>query len=126
MATYCIICGNSRTGIPVHDDFVLQGMRWFKRNVTKNEKGYGLVVCKQDYDAYSKNRKRYLSRQAIYVGIGLIFFLLTIAIAFSTGKFGGMVFGVACLMGMFLISLLNYTPALKTEGQNASRKKQNQ
>lgn len=126
MPTYCIICGKSRTGLLVEEDYIINALRWFKRNVTKDEQKNKLVVCKEDYATYNKNRKRYLSRQALYLGIGVIFLLITIAISFSSGKFGGILFGLFCLLVLFLISLLNYTPALKIGDQNLSSNKHNQ
>ena len=85
--TYCIVCGKEKKGIPVQDDVVLGFIRWFKRTVTKNEKGNLLVVCKEDYLAYKAARKRYEGRQKVYLVLGVLFVLLTVAI-YPSGDHG--------------------------------------
>ena len=110
MATYCIICGNKRNGIPIRNDYVLEVMRWFKRNVTKDEKGNRLVVCKECYPKYKKNMDRFNSRQAIYMVLAGLFFIFTILTApiLQAVSLSIMVF-----IALYLLSLLNYTPGLQ-------------
>ncbi|EQD59708.1 hypothetical protein B1B_08080, partial [mine drainage metagenome] len=43
-----------KTGHRRQRDYVIGAIRWFKKNVTKNEKGHALVVCKACYPAYKK------------------------------------------------------------------------
>lgn len=106
---YCIVCGKEKKGIAVQDDLVLDFLRWFKRNVTRNEKGSGLVVCKDDYVAYKTSRKKYESRQRAYLVLGTLFVMLTIAI------YPGVATVLTSLLVLFfivLLSLLSYTPRI--------------
>lgn len=120
MPTYCIICGKQKTGIPVENDYVLDMLKWFKRNVTKNEQKNRLVVCKEDYAAYKKSRDRYIFRTALYLTIGGLFLILGLVISFSLATF---LTGAGLLIFLYLLSLLNYTPKLRLEEQNAQSKK---
>jgi len=109
MATYCIICGKQTSGIPVRNDHVLDAMRMFKRNVTKNEQGNRLVVCKADYPAYKKKRDKYTSRQALYIAVGILFMIFGLLVSISlTSVF----LSLLVIAVLYLISLINYTPAL--------------
>ena len=77
---YCIICGERRSGLPVEDDYVISAIRWFKANVTKNEKNNSLVVCRDCYSKYKRQRKRYEAqaaqlhrlRESIFMMVGLL------------------------------------------------------
>ncbi len=108
-ATYCIICGKQKQGIPIKDDRVLEAIRWFKRNVTHNEKGNRLAICRECYPEYRKRRDRYTSRQAIYVILGAIFLVLGAAIRLTAQT---VMVGILLLIALYGLSLLNYTPAL--------------
>lgn len=114
--TYCIICGKKKAGIPVEEDRVIYAIRWFKRNVTRNEQGNSLVVCKEDYATYKKNRDRFVSRRMIYVGIGVIFLVLGLLVSFSLGA---LAMGIIVIAALYLMSLLNYMPKLKYEETKA-------
>ncbi len=114
--TYCIICGKKKAGIPVEEDRVIYAIRWFKRNVTNNEQGNRLVVCKEDFAAYKKNRDRFVSRRMIYVGIGVIFLVLGLLVSFSLGT---LAMGIIVIAALYLISLLNYMPTLRYEETKA-------
>ncbi|MHB1830046.1 MAG: hypothetical protein ACYCO0_01505 [Candidatus Micrarchaeaceae archaeon] len=118
-ATYCIICGKQKHGIPIKNDRVLEAIRWFKRNVTKNEKGNNLAICRECYPEYRKRRDRYTSRQAIYVIMGVIFLILGAAIQFKAST---VMVGILLLIALYGLSLLNYTPALsiKDAGKRAT------
>ncbi len=109
MATYCIICGKQKNGIAIKDDRILDALRWFKKNVTRDEKGNKLVVCKEDYPAYRKRRDKYTSRQTLYVAIGVIFMILGLAASLSLST---LALGVLVIAVLYLLSLINYIPAL--------------
>ncbi len=110
--TYCIICGKEKDGIEIKNDRVLWTMRWIKRNIAKNEKRNRLVVCKVCYPIYKKKRDRYTSKQLLYLVVGVIFTVLGMAINLSIQTFLVCVLVVVCL---YLLSLVNYTPALSIE-----------
>jgi hypothetical protein len=105
----CIICGKEKKGIPVKSDRVLEAMRWFKRNVTRNEQHNTLVVCKEDWPAYNKARKKFTSRMALYVALGIVFVVFGNVLAFSINT---LVATLLILVFFYLLSLLSYMPAL--------------
>ncbi len=109
MAIYCIICGKQKRGLPVKNDHVLEALRLFKRNITRNEQGNKLVVCKEDYLAYKKKREKYTSRQTLYIAIGVIFMILGLLVSISLSTILLSIFVIAVL---YTLSLINYTPAL--------------
>ncbi|MDE1767989.1 MAG: hypothetical protein KGH64_01240 [Candidatus Micrarchaeota archaeon] len=120
MVKYCIMCGKQRNGLAVADDSVLEAMRWFKRNVTKNEQKNALVVCKECYQNYAKARSRYTSRRALYLIIGGAFLVMAILISFSLVA---IIAGVAVVIIMYFVSLLNYIPDLKIYADKANAEK---
>lgn len=107
----CIICGEKKSGLPVKEDFVIGAIRWFKRNVTKNEKGYRLVVCKDCYKEYHKSRAVFERRQIAYLALGVIF---TAVLFFASGlNVFTIPFGLALTLFLYLLLLAGrYTPAL--------------
>lgn len=107
--SYCVICGKEKRGIAVQDDLILDSIRWFKRNVTKNEKGNRLVVCKEDYGAYKAARKKYVGRQRIYLALGVLFVMLTILVYPSIAA---VVTSVVVFAFIVLLSLLSYMPRI--------------
>jgi cytochrome b subunit of formate dehydrogenase len=110
--TRCIICGKELNGLEVKEDYVINAMRWFKRNVTHNEKNYRLVVCKDCYVKYKKARDSYNSKTVSYLAIGVIFAALLII----TGRsLGAVVAGIVIIILMYALSLLSYMPGLKSE-----------
>jgi len=120
MPTYCIMCGKRRPGIPVESDYVIEAIRWFKRNVTKDEQKNRLVVCKNDYPKYKKNRDRYTLRRFIYLSLGAVFVVLGLLLSF---RIGTLLAGFAVLIFLYLISLMNYTPKLRIEVKTTASKK---
>ncbi|VVB77333.1 Uncharacterised protein [uncultured archaeon] len=112
--TYCIVCGNERKGIPVREDYVLGALRWFKKNVTRNEQGNALVVCKDCYGDYKKRRATYESRQKVYLVLGTLF--IVVGVASSIGSGGFSVTTVLVSLGAFallyILSLLSYMPKI--------------
>ncbi len=112
----CIVCGRERPGIPVKEDWVLNAMRWFKSNVTRNAQDNTLVVCKEDWPKYDKARRKFTTRRALYVALGVIFLIVGNIISFS---FYTIIVTLAILLFFYLLSLLSYMPALyiKQEGE---------
>ena len=117
--SYCIICGNMKNGIAVREDYVIGAIRAFKRNVTKNEQGNRLVVCRGCYPEYKKKRDRFGSRQAIYIALGVLFAVFTMVISFSVGA---LVIAVAVIAVLYLFSLFSYIPALDARMEPARAK----
>jgi len=108
----CIICGLEKDGIEVQDDYIIEAIRWFKRNVTKSEKNYRLVVCKECYPKYKKARDSYTRKQITYIAIGVIFAAVLIAV--SSGRLLSAIFyGIIIIIFMYLLAQLSYMPALK-------------
>mgnify|MGYP001626360183 FL=1 len=109
----CIICGKEKPGIEVKPDFVIESIRWIKRNITKNEKGNRLVVCRDCYPAYRKLRERFERREKIYLTLGILFALLSFLL--SSNKLYGLGIGLLVIALLYLFSLLNYMPSLNIE-----------
>lgn len=107
----CIICGQERNGLEVKEDFVINGIRMFKRYITRNEKGYRLVVCRDCYPKYKKERDRMVRRQITYVAIGIVLAALLVIVA--RGRPSSILYGVLVVLFLYLISLINYIPSLK-------------
>ncbi|QRF74330.1 hypothetical protein Micr_00866 [Candidatus Micrarchaeum sp.] len=116
--TRCIICGKELNGLEVKDDYVIKSLRWFKHNVTHNEKNYRLVVCKDCYVKYKKARDSYNSKTVSYLAIGVIFAALLIITGRSLGAVAA---GIAIIILMYALSLLSYMPGLKQQGRGASK-----
>ncbi len=120
MATYCIVCGNRRDGLPVMGDHVLDVIRWFKTNVTKNEQGNKLVVCKDCYLKYKKQRGRFETRRILYVGLGLVFAIVSLVVS---PRLGTLVAAAALIIFLYLLSLLSYMPRLDTGNKSIRSRK---
>lgn len=105
----CIICGEKKNGLEVKEDYIIQIIRWVKKNITKDEKGHRLVVCKDDFAKYKKSRDSYKRKQAIYIALGVIF---TIFLAGVSGPrvFSALLLGTGVTMFMYLLSQLSYMP----------------
>lgn len=121
MATYCIVCGKQKGGLPIEEDNVIRTIRWFKRNVTKDEQKNGLVVCRDDYEEYRKNRDRFTTRRAIYVAIGVLMLVLGLALSL---RIQTLLLGSAIIIALYMLALLNYTPKLKISDKALNQKKQ--
>ena len=119
----CIICGENKPGIRVKEDRVIGAIRWAKRNVTKNEKNNTLVVCRDCYPKYSKERSKYASRQVIYIALGMLFAIMSLLISPAILTF---LIAVVVIAFFYGLSLLNYSPALdirKKSGEEAAEAK---
>ncbi len=110
----CIVCGKPKKGIAVHEDHVIFAIRWFKTNVTKNANNNELVVCKECYPKYAKERRRYTSRLGLYIGIGIIFAILLLI---SDPSIGSFIAAIGVLIFLYALSLLSYIPRLEVEVQ---------
>ncbi len=108
----CMVCGKEKGGTDVQEDHVLAAMRWFKANVTRNAKGYRIVVCGSCMPQYRKLRAKFVRRRTLYVGLGIVF-TVTLALV-SGGRYLGIVaYGIAITAFLYALSLVSYMPALK-------------
>jgi hypothetical protein len=112
-------CGERKDGLEIQEDYVIHALRWLKRNVTKDEKGYRIVVCKDDYQKYAKARKRFEGRQKLYLALGLIF---AIAVILAGKNIIAVFYAVVVLIFIYLFSLLTYVPALSIAPVRGARK----
>ncbi|MCL5427722.1 MAG: hypothetical protein M1321_00905 [Candidatus Marsarchaeota archaeon] len=122
--SYCILCAKERDGIPVKEDNVIKAIRLIKRHVLKSEKRNRLVVCKECYADYKKYRKRYTRRQAIYVGLGIVFLIMLLAISPTwQSKLSGALIGIGMTLLLYLLSLLNHVPEIDipSDGRRSAR-----
>jgi uncharacterized membrane protein len=117
--TYCIMCGKNRRGIPVREDKVIGSIRWLKRKL-RNEKGNALVVCRDCYDKYSMQRKRFESRQFLYIAIGIVFMVLMIITSPTVLAF---IVGILIVMLLYAFAMLSYIPALDTPAGDGGKKR---
>ncbi len=108
--SYCIICGQEKDGIEIESDYVIDAIRWFKRNVTKNEQRNRIVVCKDCYPKYKTLRKRFEKREKIYIILGILFIITGTVISPRIGTF---IVTVIVAVFLYLLSLLSYIPKIK-------------
>jgi len=107
----CIICGEGKNGLEVRNDHMIEAVRWFKRNVTKSEKNYRLVVCKECFLKCRKARYSYQRKEITYTTIGAVFTALLLAVSgFSLSAFA---VGIAITVCMYLLSQLSYMPGVQ-------------
>ena len=122
MARACIICGEQKEGLRVKSDGIINSIRWIKRNITKNERGYDLVVCKGCFIKYRDAKSKYDRKRITYVGIGIVFTLLLILL--SGGRsLGALASGMVLIALMYLLSLLSYMPSLEMPKTDAGKRK---
>jgi hypothetical protein len=115
----CMICGKEKNGTEVKEDFMIKAMRWFKENVTRNAKGYRIVVCSECMPQYRKIRGKFTRRKLIYVALGIIF-TITI-VAFSGGRYpSAIAYGLGITVFLYLLSLISYVPELVEKPAKAS------
>lgn len=107
--TYCIMCGLEKDGIEIKIDNVITSIRYIKKKIFHTEKNNKLVVCKECYPNYAKSRKRFINRQRLYVGLGVLFLIFSVILAPNVGS---LLIGVIILLLLYLLSFLNYTPEL--------------
>jgi hypothetical protein len=108
----CMVCGKEKNGTDIEEDYVIKAMRWIKENITRNSKGYRIVVCNDCMPEYRKLRGKFVRRMVMYVGLGALF-TVTILIV-SGGKYIGIVaYGIGITAFLYCLSLVSYMPALK-------------
>ncbi len=120
--SFCIICGEERDGIEIKEDNVLNILRRIKRLMGKKAGENRLVVCRACYPKYRDYRKKYISRQRIYVALGVAFLIFGMLIAPSLLS---LLAGLVITAFLYGLSLLNYTPAIDAsqEGKHAASAK---
>ena len=120
MEDACIICGKRIAGLEVRDDHILSSIRWFKRNVTRNEKGFRLVVCKDDFPKYYKQRKSFERKRSLYLGLGIVFAIALFVM--SSFNLYSLLYGLGIVVFLYLLSLVSYMPALEAAAAAAKQK----
>ena len=114
----CIVCGEQKNGLEVKEDYIIGSIRWIKRNITMGfwpEKGSRLVVCKGCYPKYSKYRTAYVRKSIMYPTLGVLFLIALLFV--SPNKVLAIIYGLILIIVMYALSLLTYTPAVKTPEQ---------
>jgi len=111
--SYCMMCGKEKKGIAVREDHVLGALRWFKRNVTRDEKGNRIVVCRDCYSEYKKRRGTYESRQKLYLALGVMF--VVVSLLLSPKPLTVLVSALVLAM-VYLFSLMSYVPKIGVQG----------
>jgi hypothetical protein len=115
----CIICGEEKEGLPVKEDYIITAIRWVNRNIFHKYRNYHLVVCKECYLKYHKQREKYVHKQIAYVAIGVLF---TLALLYSSrGNPVSLLYGIAVIIFMYALSLVSYAPSLNIK-KNAPKK----
>lgn len=104
----CIICGNKREGLEVLPDYILNTIRWVK-HLTRSERNYRLVVCRDCFERYRKLRERYQRRQAECLVLGLLFAVVITAF----NPMPGILFGIAVMLFLYLLAQLSWMPPLR-------------
>lgn len=107
----CIICGENKNGLEVREDGTIRMIRWFKRNVTKNEKGYRLVVCRECFLKYKKRRDSFIRKRVVYLIIGILFTIVLVGLSGQRAPYA-VLYGIGIILFMYLLSQLSYMPAL--------------
>ncbi|MGC8662322.1 MAG: hypothetical protein ACP5RT_00870 [Candidatus Micrarchaeia archaeon] len=115
MANYCIICGKEKKGFEVKEDYIIKSIRWFKKNITKNEEGNKLVVCKECLPKYIKYRNKFVLREIIYLLLGFLFLIFGLIISF---KVSTLLISFVIIVFLYLLSLISYMPELKQKIRN--------
>ena len=110
------MCGKAVDGIEVKNDYVIDAIRFFNRKILHKYRNYKLVVCKDCYIKYNKGRKSFIKKQAMYIGIGIIFAILLVI--GSGANLLALLYGIIVIAFMYLLSLISYLPALKTGDVN--------
>lgn len=106
-----MLCGRERDGIEIREDNVIKAIRWLNRSILHKVRDNKIVICRDCYERYRKQRKRYVSRQRLYIILGLLLDS-SILIHPTISTFG---LGVLLLLFLYLLSLLSYTPDLKVD-----------
>jgi hypothetical protein len=123
--SFCIVCGKKKDGPEIKEDNVIRAIRWFNRNIRRTPEHHNrIVVCGECYEKYKKQRKKYLSRQRIYLVLGTLFAIFAVIV--SVNKIAALLSGIGLVIVLFLFSLLSYMPDLKYDqgrGKEKAEKK---
>ena len=103
--TYCVICGKEKKGLDVDEDEKIKLVRWIKRNILKNAKNNGLVVCKECYPKYVEMRDKYQKRQATYIGLALLFGIVALIVS---PRLTTIISIVLLAVFLYILDLMNY------------------
>ena len=95
---------------------MLTAIRWFKTNVTHNEKNNRLVVCKECYPRYAESRRKFESRERLYVAFGVIFAALNLLVSRSLSSIA---ISVVIVLLLLAFSFLSYTPKISIKKQHS-------
>jgi hypothetical protein len=90
---------------------MIDAIRWFKTNVTKNAKNCRIVVCKECFVKYKKSYDSYQKKQIIYTILGVVFAALLVAI--SGNRLVALLCGIVIAIFMWLLSQLSYMPSVE-------------
>ncbi|MEM3841303.1 MAG: hypothetical protein QXN59_01240 [Candidatus Micrarchaeaceae archaeon] len=113
MESTCIMCGKKTEGLAVREDYIIATIRWFKRNVTHNEKGNRLVVCKEDFRKYYKQRRSFERKRGTYIGLGVVFAVVLFLL--SGFNLYSILYGIGIIVFLYLLSLISYVPGVDAE-----------
>ena len=106
----CIICNAEKDGIGIRPDAVVNTLRWFNTRTFKYKNPYRPVVCRECYQKYRKARKSFEHKRAAYLVIGILF--VAVLVVASRGNPYSALAGLGVIAFMYLLSLVNYMPAL--------------
>jgi hypothetical protein len=118
--SYCIICGKEKDGIEIREDNVSRAIRTINGYVRGKRLNNRVVVCKECYPKYNKYRKRYISRQRLYLILGVAVLVVSMLLSPSIGS---LLFSVMIIILLYLLSLINWLPALSVSRGSISRRK---
>lgn len=112
--SYCIMCGKKKDGIEIKEDNVIGILRWFNQKVLRiPPKNNRIVVCSECYQKYNTQRKKYVSRQWMYIILGVLFIVFClISSALGGNIIVGLLLGIGVLLLLYLCSFLIYVPEL--------------
>ena len=107
----CIICNEQKDGLRVAPDYFIETVRWINSHTIKYKNPYRPVVCRQCFTKYRKLRKSFERKRIYYLVIGVLF-AGVLAVA-SKGNPYSFLAGLGVIAFMYLLSLINYMPALE-------------
>lgn len=95
---------------------MINSIRWFKRNVTRNEKNNRLVVCRECYPKYAAARRKFESRERLYLALGVVFAALNMIVARSS--LASLLVSAAVILLMLALAFLSYVPRISIKKQH--------
>lgn len=116
----CIICNEQKEGLEVAPDSFIRTLRWLNSHTIKHKNPYRPVVCRECFVKYRKMRKSFERKRIAYIVIGVLF----AAVLATSLKPLAVLAGLGVIAFMYLLSLVNYMPALRVQ-QAARREARN-